>query len=123
MDERGDVAFLLERGIEAIGGKWKPKALVALAVRGTLRYGELREILNGVSDAVLSATLRDLCADGMAERTQYATMPPRVEYSLTDKGRGAIPVLKGLVAWAQAYPWSEDADATPLVKCDFHSPV
>ena len=123
MSESPDTAWLLEKGMAALEGKWKPKILAVLAANGTVRYGELRTALGNVSDAVLSSTLRDLCGDGMVKRVQYATMPPRVEYSLTKKGIDSIEILRAVIRWANSYEWDQEAPEKHLEACDFHSPV
>lgn len=112
-----------ERAIDSIGGKWKFKIILALRRDGVLRYGQIRDCLGGISDAVLASSLRDLQRDGMVVRQQYQTMPPRVEYFLTQKGEKAHAVIKELVRWAVAYDWPEETSISELSACDFHSPV
>ena len=123
MSKGSDSLWLLERGFEALGGKWKPKILAQLALRGPLRYGELRDTLGGISDAVLSQALRDLCNDDLLIRTQYESLPPRVEYALSKKGQDSIAIIQAVAHWASAWPWEEKAQKSCLSKCDFHSPV
>ena len=59
----------------------------------------------------------------MVKRVQYATMPPRVEYSLTKKGIDSIEILRAVIRWANSYEWDQEALEKHLEACDFHSPV
>ena len=93
----------LEYGLELFGGKWKSRIICVLAQKNTLRYGELRAELANITDAVLSAALKELISDGMALRRSYDEIPPRVEYSLTGKGRSAVPILEGICRWSTDY--------------------
>ena len=93
----------LEYGLELFGGKWKSRIICVLAQKETLRYGELRSELVNVTDAVLSSALKELITDGMAQRRSYDEIPPRVEYSLTDKGRSAVPILEGICRWFSGF--------------------
>lgn len=93
----------LEYGLELFGGKWKSRIICVLAQKKTLRYSELRAELSNITDAVLSAALKELIADGMALRRSYDEIPPRVEYSLTDKGLSAVPILQSICRWSAEY--------------------
>lgn len=70
---------------------------------GSLRFGEVRQAVDGISGKVLAATLRDLERDGIVTRTSYDEMPPRVEYTLTALGRTLREPLNALAQWAQAH--------------------
>lgn len=118
-----DALNLLEQGVSALGGKWKIKILALLGANDALRYGQLRELLGGVSDAVLSAALRDMATDDLVRRIQYPTMPPHVEYSLTDKGTAAIPVLREIARWTAAFDWAAEKAEQKTTPCDYHSPI
>jgi DNA-binding HxlR family transcriptional regulator len=88
----------LEAALAVIGGKWKPLVLYHLA-RGTLRYGELRRAVGAVTHKVLIQQLKDLEADGIVKRVDYAEIPPRVDYSLTKLGRTLAGALAPLCQW------------------------
>lgn len=64
-----------------------------------MRFGELKRKISGISQAMLTAQLRELEADGIIKRKVYAEVPPKVEYKLTEKGETLIPLLKGLCGW------------------------
>jgi len=69
---------------------------------GTLRWGELRREVEGISEKMLASTLRTLEADGLVERTSYPEVPPRVEYSLTELGHELMERMLPLVEWVAA---------------------
>lgn len=101
--EQGRVYSCALEGVLAIvGGKWK-LFIIWLLQPETLRYAELRRRIDGVSERVLINQLRELEADGLVHREQYPEVPPRVEYSLTAKGRSLAPALAGLAAWGEAH--------------------
>lgn len=88
----------VETGLELIGGRWKARILWKL-YNGTLRFGELRRGLPGITEKMLTQQLKELEHDQLIIRTQYPEMPPRVEYSLSEFGRSLTPVLDALKAW------------------------
>lgn len=87
--------------LAAISGKWKVK-IVCLLFGGTKRFGELRRSLAGIHRGTLTYELRGLEADGIIQRTQYLTIPPTVEYTLTARGTALKPVVIALSRWSQA---------------------
>lgn len=92
----------MEAALGVVGGKWKLFILWNLQ-DATLRYAELRRRTPGVSERVLINALRELEADGVVHREQYPEVPPRVEYSLTERGRSLAPALAGLAAWGREH--------------------
>lgn len=88
----------VETGLELIGGRWKARILWKL-YNGTMRFGELRRGLPGITEKMLAQQLKELEHDQLIIRTQYPEMPPRVEYSLSKFGRSLTPVLEALKAW------------------------
>lgn len=105
----------LEYGLELFGGKWKSRILCVLSFRGTLRYGELKEELGNITDAVLASMLKELVADDMVLRKSYDEIPPRVEYSLSLGGESVLPILQGICQWSRDHS-SEDLE-TKLPSC------
>lgn len=86
-----------------IGSRWSLLVLLSLERDGTLRFNELqRAVPGGVSDRMLAATLDGLERCGLLLRTVYPEVPPRVTYALTAKGRSLMPLLHGLLEWAEA---------------------
>lgn len=86
--------------MKIIGGKWKP--LILQQINGqTKRFGELIKLLPEITKQMLTKNLRDLEKDGIINRKVYAVVPPKVEYSLTEKGKTLIPILEIMAVWGQ----------------------
>ena len=92
----------VETTLMLIGDKWKVLILRDL-MPGTKRFGELKKSIGSVSQKVLTAQLRDMVESGLVNRTVYAEVPPRVEYSLTDLGRSLKPILDAMRNWGEGY--------------------
>lgn len=93
----------VEGAINLIDGKWKCVVLWHLLNDGTLRFNELRRKIPGVTQRMLTKQLRELEKDGLITRKIYPVIPPKVEYSLTDMGRGLSPILTALRDWGAAH--------------------
>lgn len=93
----------VERAVNVLEGKWTLLILREL-FGGVRRFGELRATLDGVSPKTLTERLRFLEDQGVVLRTIYPEIPAKVEYSLTDHGRGAWPVIAALRDWGQSLP-------------------
>jgi DNA-binding HxlR family transcriptional regulator len=87
--------------LNRIGDKWSVM-VVGMLGRGTLRFNELKRQINGISQRMLTLTLRNLERDGLVTRTIYAEIPPRVEYSLTDLGNTLREPIAALWDWSAA---------------------
>lgn len=90
----------VEGTLALIGGKWKGVVLWHL-LQGTLRFNEIRRRLPNVTQRMLTNQLRELEADGFITRTVYPEVPPKVEYSLSARGRSLEPVILALKAWGE----------------------
>lgn len=88
--------------VELIGSKWKLLILRNLLQR-PWRFNELRKSLEGISQKVLTESLRAMEADGIVIRTVFPQVPPRVEYSLSDLGKSMKPVISAMEAWGLYY--------------------
>ncbi|MBQ5327346.1 MAG: helix-turn-helix transcriptional regulator [Oscillospiraceae bacterium] len=88
-----------EYGVNIFGGKWKPRILCLLNIKGVCRYREIKQLTPGISDNVLAGVMKELITAQLVERKQYDEVPLRVEYSLTDKGKKLIPVLHSICHW------------------------
>ena len=82
-----------------IGDKWSVLVVTRLG-QGPMRFNELRRAIGGISQRMLTLTLRGLERDGLATRTVFATIPPRVDYALTPLGRDLLEPVSALGAWA-----------------------
>lgn len=87
--------------LSLISGKYKMVILYCLMEFGTVRYSALKRYIGSISHKTLSAALKELERDGLILREEYPQIPPKVEYSLSDKGRSLMPVLDGLCLWGE----------------------
>ena len=94
---------LVQEIIGRVADKWTMLALEVLTERGRLRFTRLGELMGGVSQKMLTKTLRQMEADGLLTRTVYAVVPPRVEYQLTEMGLGLSEAFCGVWLWAEKY--------------------
>ncbi|WP_419994033.1 winged helix-turn-helix transcriptional regulator [Streptomyces boninensis] len=92
-----------DAAIDVMGGKWKGLILFWLGEERTLRFGELRRIVEGISERMLTLQLRELEAAGLVHREVYEQVPPKVEYSLTDFGRSLVAALMPLGEWGEQH--------------------
>lgn len=86
--------------LNRIGDKWSVMVVGMLGRNGTLRFNELKRMINGVSQRMLTLTLRNLERDGLVSRTIYPEVPPRVEYSLTELGKTLQGPIGALWDWS-----------------------
>jgi DNA-binding HxlR family transcriptional regulator len=97
--------------LQVIGAKWKIIIIVTLG-RGVNRFNDLKKNIENINDRALSLKLKELEEDGLVVRTVTDGCPPKVEYSLTDKGQDLTPVIKAVHKWADTYlvcdPETED---------------
>ena len=117
-----DIRCPLEYGLEIFGGKWASRIICVLAEKETLRYSELRREMGNITDAVLAASLKQLISDEIVARKSYDEIPPRVEYSLTERGKSVVPILQSICRWAGAFH-KEDYEKTMIQcrKCDYRN--
>lgn len=85
-----------------VGDKWSLLVLYTLQHRESLRFKQLQRLLPDISQKSLTQTLRMLEEDGFVSRKVYAEVPPRVEYSLTERSMSFLPVVNSLIDWAKA---------------------
>jgi DNA-binding HxlR family transcriptional regulator len=88
----------MRRVMSIVGSKWKPIVIWVLRER-TARFGQIAASIEVVSRKVLTTTLQELEADGLILRREYNELSPRVEYSLTPRGKALLPILHELVRW------------------------
>lgn len=86
--------------IARFSGKWSILVLCVLSENETTRFNEIGKAIPDISPKVLTDTLKRLESDGLVARKQYAEIPPKVEYSLTEIGKSLIPHIESLVGWA-----------------------
>ena len=116
-----DIRCPLEYGLELFGGKWKSRIICVLNEKKTLRYSSIRKEMLNITDAVLASTLKELIRDGLVDRRQYDEIPPRVEYSLTERGKSVVPILQSICKWAGIFQRESSENVlTQCQKCDFN---
>ncbi|HEY4303770.1 MAG TPA: helix-turn-helix domain-containing protein [Gemmatimonadaceae bacterium] len=89
--------------LDRVGDRWSVYVIFTLDAEGTLRFSELMQRIDGVSQRMLTVTLRGLERDGLVERTIYPEVPPRVEYSLTPLGGTLRKIVRDLMNWSGAH--------------------
>lgn len=98
--------------LAVIGGKWKLRIICTLYLDGTQRYNDLLKKTAGITNAMLSSSLKELEKSGIVKRKQYEEIPPKVEYSLTEHGRELWPILHRLAHWSSGEKY--DGDDEPI---------
>ena len=87
--------------LSLINGKYKMTILYTLSEFGVVRFNEMKRYIREVSYKTLSSTLKELEADQLVHREEYPQIPPKVEYSLTERGKSLIPILDGMCEWGE----------------------
>ena len=87
--------------LEILATKWTPVVLYLLDEHSPMRYGRLRRATVGVTQKVLTATLRNLERDGLVTRVVHPETPPKVDYYITELGESLIPIIHSLKTWAE----------------------
>ena len=99
--------------LSLINGKYKMTVLYTLMEFGVVRFNEMKRYIGNISYKTLSTTLKELEADQLVHREEYPQIPPKVEYSLTERGRSLIPILDGMCEWGDKTP---PVTTTPLLR-------
>ena len=97
--EKNKISCPIEYSVALLGGKWKLPIIHALVKNNVVRFKELERMIVGITPKMLSMQLKSLETDGLVERTVYATVPPTVEYRLTEVGRSVKPMMNELEKW------------------------
>ena len=84
-------------------GRWKSQLMYEMCIYDTVRFGQLKKDLPGITNTMLTKALRGLEEDGLISREQFNEIPPHVEYSLTEMGRGLLPVFYAIMNWGFEY--------------------
>jgi DNA-binding HxlR family transcriptional regulator len=87
--------------LSIINGKWKLLIIYHLSRNGTVRYNELQRMLGKITYKTLSSTLKEMQNDGLVHRKEYPQIPPKVEYSLTEKGQSLWPIIQETCQWGE----------------------
>lgn len=93
----------VRKTLELLSGKWRTHIIYELCKKPSCRFGELKKAVPRITNTMLTATLRDLENLGIVHREQFNEIPPRVEYSLTEKGKALLPVFFEIAKWGETY--------------------
>ena len=96
-----DAECPIGRALAMVGGKWKMRILCTLIVDGTQRYNDLKNKVRGITPAMLSLSLKEMERDRLVVRKLYGEVPPRVEYTVTERGKQLWPIIRPLAHWAK----------------------
>lgn len=113
LETPGDCSCYFCGLFELLGRKWTLHMVGFLAEEGTVRFNELKRMLDGISPRTLSDRLSELEEMGLIERIDHGTIPPKVEYRLTDKGRDLDRVYEAFLEWAEAWGVEVEVDQAP----------
>lgn len=89
--------------LSLINGKYKMTILYTLMEFGAVRFNEMKKYIGSISYKTLSTTLKELEADQLVNRKEYPQIPPKVEYSLTERGKSLIPILDNMCEWGETH--------------------
>lgn len=104
--------------LDIIGQKWKLPIMWHLFGKETTRYNELKRSVTGITNIMLTKSLRELEAHRLVHRFQHNSVPPKVEYSLTERGKALLPTLNELYAWGEEqYHMNHEDSQISKVKC------
>ncbi len=93
----------MEFTMNRIAGKWKLVILWHIYDKKVIRYGELKRSLNNITHKMLSSQLKELASFGIVHKELYHQVPPKTEYSLTEKGESLVPILNLMFEWGQEF--------------------
>jgi len=93
----------VKRMLNIFSGKWNMRVLFELTKADSLRFGSLKKQISGITNTMLSATLKNLEENGLLIRTQFNEIPPHVEYALSEKGKELYPIFLEMANWSQKY--------------------
>lgn len=110
-----------EHAIELVGNKWNGRVLGILHLRPNLRYGDIKRLLPGITDPVLSSVLKLFQKEGIVVRTQKNEMPIRVDYSLTERGWELVELCQQICSWScKYYPRNVDDEYIYCLNCSLN---
>lgn len=89
--------------LRMLQGKWKFEIIYELCMKDAIRFGELKKNIDGITNTMLTSSLRELEDDGLVSRKQFNEIPPHVEYSLTEKGKDLLPIFYAMTKWGFKY--------------------
>lgn len=91
----------VQKALSLFNGKWRTYILFELCKKSALRFGELKKAVPGITNTMLTSTLRDLEDIGIVKREQFNEIPPHVEYSLAESGKQLLPIFFEIAKWGE----------------------
>jgi DNA-binding HxlR family transcriptional regulator len=92
-----------EYTLSIVSGKWKLKIIYVLVCMGTVRYGMFKKSIDGITHKMLSSQLKELESEEIILRNEYPQVPPKVEYTLSEKGKSLIPLVISMCDWGKEH--------------------
>ena len=89
--------------LRMLQGKWKFEIIYELCMKDAIRFGELKKNIDGITNTMLTSSLRELEDDGLVSRKQFNEIPPHVDYSLSEKGKDLLPIFYAMTKWGFKY--------------------
>ena len=114
-----DVNCPVANTLKILGNKWKARIICVLSNMGTLRFSELRDGMSDVKEPTLVNNLKELVHLGIVIRYEYNEMPPRTEYSLSERGKELVPILRQMRAWSHGVRVENERELPRCKGCDF----
>lgn len=111
LEHHPSVLERLAKALQLVGDKYSLQIIALLIQHDCQRFIELEDQIQGISPRTLSSRLKQLETSGLINRLQYSTIPPKVEYTLTEKGQALVGVIQPLIAWSE---WALKESPTPL---------
>ncbi len=116
-----DIRCPLEYGLKIFGSRWNARIICVLSAKEILRYSELRKEIGNITDAVLAASLKSLIESEIVVRKSYDEVPPRVEYSLSEKGDSVVPIIQSICKWSGIlYKEDKGNSEVHCQRCDYY---
>ena len=111
----------LEYGLKIFGSRWNARIICVLSAKEVLRYSELRKQIGNITDAVLAASLKSLIESEIVVGKSYDEVPPRVEYSLSEKGASVVPIIQSICKWSGIfYKKDKENISVHCQRCDYY---
>jgi DNA-binding HxlR family transcriptional regulator len=110
-------------GLRLIGGKWKLAIICILSNGEPKRYGEIKKRLSGVTNMMLTQSLKELESDNLVSRKQYNEIPPKVEYRITESGKSLFPALHLFAHWGTDHMNAHTNNKTLCGECFDGTPI
>ncbi len=96
-----------EFAVDKFNGKWRMRIICLLEIKERLRYGEIKALVDGITDNMLAITMKDLTKSGLVEKIVSKGRQPKVEYTLTEKSKKLVPILRSMCKWAAEFYMEE----------------